>query len=347
MGLRFHKSLGLGRHSHVNISKSGIGISASNHGFSYSISGNGRRRATMALIGTGLAYTAYNHKRKSAARRSASEAGDEVSSEDAAALIPTISAYSLDIKACQPDDPERLAIVKQVPRIQRAIYTCTCVLLISFIATPLFPPALIMAFIALFGIYYFNYMPHIKLRDAAVVDPIGYDLIKTLWQKLSCCSALWCIKSRMDLPPDKCESEHVASRDRVSTTQKLPYYMRMTGKPMGLSVGGATLYFMPDVIFIVMDGSSRANCYAGFIPYSDLEINAELITQIEHKQIRDAMEVKRLGDAPIYQYGKVTFSTRSDNRLHVEIITSNLAPVLYLKETTDKLEAEQRAKKAE
>lgn len=347
MGLTFRKSFGLSKHSRVNISKSGIGVSAKGHGFSYSVSGNGRRRATMALIGTGLAYTAYSHKRKSATRRNASEAGDEVNSEDAAALIPTISAYSLDIKACQPDDPERLAIVKQVPRIQRAIYACTCVLLISFITTAFFPPALIVAFIALFGIYYFNYMPHIKLRDTAVVDPIGYDLIKTLWQKLSCCSALWCIKSRMDLPPDKCESEHVADRDDAFTTQKLPYYMRMTGKPMGLSVGDATLYFMPDVIFIVMDGSSKANCYAGFIPYNDLEINAELITQIEHKQIRDAMEVKRLGDAPIYQYGKVTFSTRSNNRLHVEIITSNLAPVLYLKETTDKLEAEQRAKKAE
>lgn len=300
----------------------------------------------------GAAYEAHrrNQQVKRTAKAAARENEDDNSNDKNSAistnLAPTISAYSLDIKACQPDDPERLAIVKQVPHIQRAIYTCTCVLLISFITTAFFPPALIVAFIAFFGICYFNYMPHIKLRDAAVVDPIGYDLIKTLWQKLSCCSALWCIKSRVDLPPDKCESEHVASRDRVSTTQKLPYYMRMTGKPMGLSVGGATLYFIPDVIFIVMDGSSKANCYAGFIPYSDLEINAELITQIEHKQIRDAMEVKRFGDAPIYQYGKVTFSTRSNNRLHVEIITSNLAPVLYLKETTDKLEAEQRAKKA-
>ena len=74
----------------------------------------------------------------------------------------------------------------------------------------------------------------------------------------------------MDLPPDKCESEHVANRDDAFTTQKLPYYMRMSGKPMGLSVGGATLYFMPDIIFVVMDGSSKANRYAGFIPYLSL-----------------------------------------------------------------------------
>lgn len=293
----------------------------------------------------GAAYTA--HQRNKQAKRAAKVAAkdnDSNGDDNSANLIPTISAYSLDIEACRPDDPARLAIIKKVYRIQRSCYSCVAIAMFSLLITPIFLPALAVILVALFAAVYLNYASHIKLPDAAIGDPVSYDLIQTLWQKLDRCTALWCIKSHKDLPPDKCESEHVADRDDAFTTQKLPYYMRMHGKPMGLFVGDATLYFMPDVIFVVMNGLGKPNYGSGYIPYNDLKIDAELITQIEHKKIRDAVEVKRLGDAPIYQYGKITFSTRSDNRLHIELITSSMLPVFYLKETTDKLEAEQGAK---
>lgn len=57
MGLRFRKSIKLGKHFSVNLSPKGIGYSYGVKGARHSVSADGRHRTTYSVPGTGLAYT--------------------------------------------------------------------------------------------------------------------------------------------------------------------------------------------------------------------------------------------------------------------------------------------------
>ena len=56
MGLRFRKSLNLGKGFKLNLSKSGIGYSFGFKGFRIGKTAKGKNRKTISLPGTGLAY---------------------------------------------------------------------------------------------------------------------------------------------------------------------------------------------------------------------------------------------------------------------------------------------------
>lgn len=56
MGLRFRKSLNLGKGFKLNLSKSGIGYSFGFKGFRIGKTAKGKNRKTISLPGTGLSY---------------------------------------------------------------------------------------------------------------------------------------------------------------------------------------------------------------------------------------------------------------------------------------------------
>lgn len=56
MGLRFRKSISLGKHFRLNFSTKGIGYSIGGKGFRYTRSANGKHYSTYSIPGTGLSY---------------------------------------------------------------------------------------------------------------------------------------------------------------------------------------------------------------------------------------------------------------------------------------------------
>ena len=70
MGLRFRKSVKLGKGLRLNLSKKGVGLSIGGKGARYSISSSGRRTSTIGIPGTGLSYSHTSGGKK--ARRSRS-----------------------------------------------------------------------------------------------------------------------------------------------------------------------------------------------------------------------------------------------------------------------------------
>ena len=56
MGVRFRKSLKLGKHFRINVSKSGIGFSYGIKGFRHTKLANGRSRNTFSIPNTGISY---------------------------------------------------------------------------------------------------------------------------------------------------------------------------------------------------------------------------------------------------------------------------------------------------
>lgn len=72
MGLRFRKSIKLGKHFSVNLSPKGIGYSYGVKGARRSVSADGRHRTTYSVPGTGLAYTTSSSIRSSGSTRTPS-----------------------------------------------------------------------------------------------------------------------------------------------------------------------------------------------------------------------------------------------------------------------------------
>lgn len=57
MGLKFRKSINLGKHFRINIGKNGIGYSYGIKGMRHSVSADGKHRTTYSIPGTGVSYT--------------------------------------------------------------------------------------------------------------------------------------------------------------------------------------------------------------------------------------------------------------------------------------------------
>lgn len=72
MGLRFRKSIKLGKHFSVNLSPKGIGYSYGVKGARHSVSADGRHRTTYSVPGTGLAYATSSSGRSSGSTRTPS-----------------------------------------------------------------------------------------------------------------------------------------------------------------------------------------------------------------------------------------------------------------------------------
>ncbi len=65
MGLRFHKSINLGKGVRLNLNSKSVGVSAGVKGARVSVNSSGRKTATFSVPGTGLSYTTNLGKKKS------------------------------------------------------------------------------------------------------------------------------------------------------------------------------------------------------------------------------------------------------------------------------------------
>ena len=69
MGVRYRKSISMGKGMRLNITKTGLGMSVGTKGLRYSVHSSGRTTATAGIPGTGLSYTASRSTRSSAAAK--------------------------------------------------------------------------------------------------------------------------------------------------------------------------------------------------------------------------------------------------------------------------------------
>lgn len=74
MGMRFRRSIKLGKHVRINLSKSGIGYSVGTKGYRVSKMANGRTRTTVSIPGTGISHVSETKSKSLPARSSASSA---------------------------------------------------------------------------------------------------------------------------------------------------------------------------------------------------------------------------------------------------------------------------------
>lgn len=69
MGMRFRKSVNLGKHFRINLSSKGIGYSYGTKGYRHTVSADGKERITTSIPGTGLSSTKYINSKSSAKKK--------------------------------------------------------------------------------------------------------------------------------------------------------------------------------------------------------------------------------------------------------------------------------------
>lgn len=280
-----------------------------------------------SLLTAGLAYGAYRNAKKT---RKAIADQARAEREAAANSVVTSSAYTLDLAACKPSNAAWVQLFQQITHAQKIIYYSFVVLVISLLVSLFFPLALIVSLGCIGTSLYIFFAKHFDLTNDDKPDN-SYQFMQKLWAQLENCRRVWQIVRHDDAAPDNCETEHIAERSSVLFPTKLPAYLRYPIAPKGIHISDATLYLLYDGILILMDASKAG---VGFIPYNDLKIDASTITHVEQNgKIADATEIKRRGGNPVYKYGKVVLDSRTNNRFHVELVTSNLAPVIFLADT--------------
>lgn len=70
MGLRFRKSIKLGKHTRLNLNKKSFGVSFGGKGARFTLNSKGRRTSTFGIPGTGLSYTTASGGRKKSRSKS-------------------------------------------------------------------------------------------------------------------------------------------------------------------------------------------------------------------------------------------------------------------------------------
>lgn len=120
MGLRFRKSIKLGKHFSVNLSPKGIGYSYGVKGARHSVSADGRHRTTYSVPGTGLAYTTSSSNRSSGSTRTPSPRRSEPTPPKNTRKSPgclilvllfiAVSAIALACSDADTDTPEQSAL---------------------------------------------------------------------------------------------------------------------------------------------------------------------------------------------------------------------------------------------
>ncbi len=62
MGLRFRKSINIGKHFRVNLSKKGVGYSYGVKGYRHTVSADGKEKDTFTIPGTGISHVSSSGK---------------------------------------------------------------------------------------------------------------------------------------------------------------------------------------------------------------------------------------------------------------------------------------------
>lgn len=69
MGIRFRKSIKLGKHTRINVNKKSVGFSFGSKGFRKSFNTSGRRTTTYSIPGTGLSYVDTKYKKETSSQK--------------------------------------------------------------------------------------------------------------------------------------------------------------------------------------------------------------------------------------------------------------------------------------
>ncbi len=325
MGIRFRKSINLGKGFRINISKSGIGYSYGFKGYRLTKTAKGTIRQTASIPGTGLSFVEESSKKRQINKSSETRKNTFNEIDIQNGLASEMVSTGLD------------EIIKSAKKV-KALNTLSTFGLICSLLCVFFNVLFLIPFLLFFSLKLYIITRGLVNLEYQIDD----DQIEIIEKRMepivhaSNSMKLWRIIHSSQVIDTKYSggASSTVKRIDVSTSSLVPFPFKTNAKVVTFKSKKETLIFFPDKLFI-MQGKKM-----GAISYEEINISSTITRFIEEMSVPDDAKVvgetwkyvnksggpdKRFSNnrkLPICLYGEI--SLKSASGLNTVILFSRL-----------------------
>lgn len=273
MGVRFRKSINLGKGFRVNMSKSGPGFSWGGKGFRVTKKANGGFRTTAYIPGTGLSYQKDFSNPLKVDNKKAKKSGDKFAEK-----VTDIEErdFGLDFKNLKSTG---LKDVLDQAGYKYPLRKLGLLVFILGIVLTFVNPILVIVAIAGAIMYFYKKTSPVEIEydfeDGASEE---YDLTNKLLAGILESDKVWLVDGL--LADD--DRSTITARKELKIKEGLAGDLSTNVKVYSLVAGDLTLSFLPDALLINKNGVNKA------IDYKDLQVDLRSENFLEEEKVADA-----------------------------------------------------------
>lgn len=273
MGVRFRKSINLGKGFRVNMSKSGPGFSWGGKGFRVTKKANGGFRTTAYIPGTGLSYQKDFSNPLKGDNKKAKKSGDKFAEK-----VTDIEErdFGLDFKNLKSTG---LKDVLDQAGYKYPLRKLGLLVFILGIVLTFVNPILVIVAIAGAIMYFYKKTSPVEIEydfeDGASEE---YDLTNKLLAGILESDKVWLVDGL--LADD--DRSTITARKELKIKEGLTGDLSTNVKVYSLVAGDLTLSFLPDALLINKNGVNKA------IDYKDLQVDLRSENFLEEEKVADA-----------------------------------------------------------
>ena len=316
MGIRFRKSINLGKGFRINMSKSGPGFSWGGKGFRVTKKANGGFRTTAYLPGTGLSYQKdFSNPFSGGAKKSNKKVSEQRQIEE---RETESRDFGLDFKNLESTGLKD--VLDQAGYKYPLRKTGFVVFILGIILTFVQPFLVIIAILGALMYFYKKANPVEIEYDFEGESKDEYDLTNKLLAGILESDAVWLVEG-IEADDDR---NLIKARKELRLKEGLAGELSTNVKVYSLVAEDLTISFLPDALLINKNGVNKA------IDYKDLQVDLRSENFIEEEKIADASLVgktylhvnkdggadKRYKDNPglyLVEYGVLEMKNRNLN----------------------------------
>lgn len=273
MGVRFRKSINLGKGFRVNMSKSGPGFSWGGKGFRVTKKANGGFRTTAYIPGTGLSYQKDFSNPLKGDNKKAKKSGDKFAEK-----VTDIEErdFGLDFKNLKSTG---LKDVLDQAGYKYPLRKLGLLVFILGIVLTFVNPILVIVAIAGAIMYFYKKTSPVEIEYDFEDGASGeYDLTNKLLAGILESDKVWLVDGL--LADD--DRSTITARKELKIKEGLAGDLSTNVKVYSLVAGDLTLSFLPDALLINKNGVNKA------IDYKDLQVDLRSENFLEEEKVADA-----------------------------------------------------------
>lgn len=271
MGIRFRKSINLGKGFRINMSKSGPGFSWGGKGFRVTKKANGGFRTTAYIPGTGLSYQKDFSNPLGSGKKSSKKVSKNIEEDTREARD-----FGLDFKNLEStglkDVIDEAGVKYPLRKIGLAVFV------LGIILTFVQPTLIVIAIIGALMYFYKKESPVEIEYDFEGDASEEYELTNKLLAGILESDRVWLVTGlEADL-----DRNVITERHELKVKEGLSQGISTNVKTYSLIAGDLTLSFLPDALLINKNGVNKA------VDYKDLDVDLRSENFLEEEKIADA-----------------------------------------------------------
>lgn len=271
MGIRFRKSINLGKGFRINMSKSGPGFSWGGKGFRVTKKANGGFRTTAYIPGTGLSYQKDFSNPFGAGKKGSKKVSKNIEEDTREARD-----FGLDFKNLEStglkDVIDEAGVKYPLRKIGLAVFV------LGIILTFIQPFLVVIAIIGALMYFYKKESPVEIEYDFEGDASEEYELTNKLLAGILESDRVWLVTGlEADL-----DRNVITERHELKVKEGLKEGISTNVKTYSLIAGDLTLSFLPDALLINKNGVNKA------VDYKDLDVDLRSENFLEEEKIADA-----------------------------------------------------------